>query len=436
MTRQAPQAEQDSATILATPEQLAAERRALKVLKDPRVQAAVAEVRRSLINDPAAARPEGLALLDRALGLWLHLLAMRVMGADVARPIVLMEANEARRSWSDVGFPPSGGAGINPDNIYRAAYIDGRHSYELYGQAFADGAGEFSIEGTIGGPADFVLTTAGKPNPDMGNQFALSRDSDIFRDEDGRFTITMDRSPANGRFNHIEIPEGPISLILRNTLSDWRQVPTTFGIRRVDTEEAGPPPSDEELALEIASKLAPWVAVWTTLKAKFLGFREDNKIVGPLPRDGGWGFFAGVHYRLEDDEALVVTTYHGGAEYTGVHLNDDWFAGSDPRHSFISLNINQAVRSPDGTVTYVIASSDPGFVNWLDTERTRSGFIHFRWQRTPPGLDPATLVRGCQRMKLADLNTFLPQGAVSIGAADRQRKLQQRADLYDRRFAR
>jgi hypothetical protein len=325
-------------------------------------------------------------------------------------------------------------AGDNPDNIYRSAFLNGAHAYEIDGHIPANGPIQFSFELVHGAPGGVVLNTLGKGRIDMGNQIAMLTDRAVAVDPQGNFKVTIDADPANGRPNHIQSQPGPLEATLRNSLSDWSQTPTTLSIKRTDAAPSGPPLSEADIAHRTAADLPRWVAVWTRFKEGWLGAPPVNTLAGPFPRDGGWGFAAGGQYDLKDDEAIVVTTVTGGARYTGLQALDRWFMAPDSRTSFTSRNISQATPNADGSVTYVISVKDPGVGNWISTAGFHQGFLNFRWQQTPAGVDPKQLVRGYRVVKLADLKSILPPQTRWVTPAERADELRRRAADYQARL--
>ena len=98
---------------------------------------------------------------------------------------------------------------------------------------------------------------------------------------------------------------------------------------------------------------AQWVRVGGTFKDDFLGNPEPNGLGGRIGRPGGGGFLFGGKFRLEGDEAVVVTTLGGGANYTGFQVSDPWTVSPDPVHRLASLYRSQVLPSADGSVTLV-----------------------------------------------------------------------------------
>src|SRR3546814_7118858 len=72
------------------------------------------------------------------------------------------------------------------------------------------------------------------------------------------------------------------------------------------------------------------------------------------------------HFRLADDEALVIDIGLGGADYFLAPITNQWGTTNDIQNRTASLNLNQSVRNADGSLTYVVSRRDPGVHNWID----------------------------------------------------------------------
>ena len=422
---------------LATERQLATEGRVLRILRNPAVLAAAARERQVLLGDPAAQVPDGRALVDHALDLWVTSLAFSITGYDPSNPAMLWASEDTPRTWYGHTLPGGGVAGDNPDNIYLGAYIDGASTYTLTGRIPANGPSNLTVEVFRGKPGHLAeaRTPAGKAHADLGNQVRMFQRADLHASADGRFTITLGPDPAGGRLTHVETPPEPLSVTIRNTLGDWRQAPIEATIRRTGGSAAPPPRSDDEIAAEIAGALPGYVAQWTAFKEHYLGPPPVNKLAGALPRDGGWGYLAGGAFDLKDDEALVVTTGSNGAAYTGFQLLDRWFLSADTRRAFTSLNNGQAVHNADGTTTYIVALRDPGYANWLDTSGSPHGFANLRWQGFPQGANGNGLLRSVRLVKITDLPSTLPVDFPKVSPSQRAAALKARRDEYESRLS-
>jgi hypothetical protein len=91
--------------------------------------------------------------------------------------------------------------------------------------------------------------------------------------------------------------------------------------------------------------------------------------------------YHGGRFRLEPGEALVVTVHEPDKPflYWGLTLTSPWMESFDYRYTTTALNNETAARSPDGSWRMVIAPSDPGVENWLDTGGRLEGYMLVRW---------------------------------------------------------
>jgi hypothetical protein len=382
---------------LATPEQRDAERLALRLIEAPAIRAAREAARALLLADPIVHTPDGRAGLDRALDQWGLALAMRVVNADPFRPAVVWNVYNPARHWFGHTYLGAAVAIDNPDNSNREIPIDGGSIYEIRGQ-FGTPATQFTIE----------VVTDFDGYAGIGRTLAALTSQRIEADADGRFVITVGGDAA-GRTNHLPSEPGCRTFIFcRDSMADWKQVPTALSVTRIAGPEAPPPRDEATIIADIVASMPTWVRFWNGFKDDFLGLPDPNRLVGPIGRPGGWGFLYGGRFRVGGDDALIVTTTGGGANYTGFQIADPWTISPDPIHRLASLNRSQSRANPDGSTTYVLAARDPGVHNWIDTTGLSEGWMLLRWQGVPPDIDPAALVRSVEAVKLADLAAALP----------------------------
>jgi len=91
--------------------------------------------------------------------------------------------------------------------------------------------------------------------------------------------------------------------------------------------------------------------------------------------------YHGGRWVLGDGEALVVTVHDPPKEflYWGLTTSTAWMESLDYRYTTTNLNNHTAERSEDGNWRLVIAPTDPGVPNWLDTQNRREGYMIVRW---------------------------------------------------------
>lgn len=417
------------APVLATPEQAAAETTVLRLLADPEVKAAEDGIERELAATPRGQTPEGAARIPYAVAEWTASVAFDQVALNRSQPAILWITDNTPRTWLGHTLPGVGTSGDNPDNIYRAAFLDGNGHYEITGKVDpAHRPAQFSFEfdrgnGTLPVGAKLKTYKAG-----MGNQLDIVTDRDLTIAPDGSFHLFLGAGPNEPGQVHIE--GDTVTVGVRDSLSDWSQKPVQLSIHRFDDSSAKPV-DYPTLRDRVAAEIGDYVRFWSVFPDKWMGGIAPNAVGGPIPRDGGWGFVAGAHYKLEPGEALLVRTTDGQAQYTGFQVTDTWMIAPDAKRFQTSLNKSQVRPDADGGYTYVISPTDPGVANWLDTGGLSEGYAVLRWQALPPGATKDSLVREVRVVKIADLATLT--GVARTAPDERNAQLLARADAYANR---
>ena len=112
-----------------------------------------------------------------------------------------------------------------------------------------------------------------------------------------------------------------------------------------------------------------------------LGDQHTNTFLPPAGMGRGVKTLIYSHagVALDPDQALVVEVDHRGATMWDVQLyNRPWYEALDFTNRLTCLN--HALIEP-GPI--VIAGTDPGGANWLDTEGRDSVLCTFRWWHPP-----------------------------------------------------
>jgi hypothetical protein len=156
-------------------------------------------------------------------------------------------------------------------------------------------------------------------------------------------------------------------------------------------------------------------------------------VIGPLGRDGGWGYQAGGRFKLADDEALVITTVDGGAAYTGFQVSDPWTISPYPFYATTSRNSSQVTPNSDGSLTYVISLIDPGVANWIDTAGLHEGWFMLRWQNLNTA-EGKSLLQNARLVRLTELDAALPPGTPRITLQQRSAEILKRGEDYESRY--
>jgi endonuclease YncB( thermonuclease family) len=353
----------------------------------------------------------------------------------------------------------------NPDTIYRFMGVNGASSYVITGK-FADLANL---------PAD---TTFSVLTGLTGNTAAVLTKDQLVIGDDGTFTITLDRTPANGRQNHLQLTADTTIVATRNTLSDWaNQQPMSLEITRV----GGPPNSlfsqlggfaipgigpavvRSKLLTALVSSVPPLPFVPTVLRGAVtavimaLGVQREAQYMAVATTDPTTGeriepnvlknparnaeFLAtqlqsAGYFQLADEEALVITIDRAGAGYFIVPVTDDWTVTKDYWNEQTSLNNVQSVADDAAGTTYtiVVSPSDPGVANWVSTGGLNQGTISIRFQDIDPAVTQLPTV-SARVVALSELASVLPPNTQYVTAAQRAAQIATRKAGFDNRFA-
>lgn len=411
------------ASPLATEIQRELEVLALRIVNEPAVRAARERARAAMLADPTSTTRDGAAGLDRALDQWVMGHTVAIINADPARPRFIWAIDNTAHAWFGHTYPGGAVAIDNPDNVNRTTPLGGAWNYVVEGRFAANPAAQTS----------FIITPAEEGQLRLGDPVAATTSRELQVNADGSFVLTIDRRPAEGRANHLQITEGALMLAVRDSHSDWRQQPTALTIRAVAGPAAAPAPAYDELVEAAATGLVDFVEFWLGFKQTFWNTPPFNELVGPLGRAGGWGFQAGGRFAIDIDHALVVTTTDGGAAYTGFQVSDAWTISPTPLFATTSRNRAQAQPNPDGSYTYVVSLTDPGIANWIDTAGLHEGWLMLRWQNLPPACDGKELLRSVDYVALDELESVLPTGTPRMDLQGRAAEIRARVHQYEKR---
>lgn len=353
----------------------------------------------------------------------------------------------------------------NPDTIYRFMGVNGASSYVITGR-FADLANL---------PADTsfsVLTGL------TGNTAAVLTKDQLVIGDDGTFTITLDRTPANGRPNHLQLTADTTIVATRNTLSDWaNQQPMSLEITRT----GGPPNSlfsqlggfaipgigpavvRSKLLTTLVSLVPPLPFVPPVLRGAVtavimaLGVQREATYMAVATTDPTTGeriepnvlknparnaeFLAtqlqsAGYFQLADDQALVITIDRAGAGYFVVPVTDDWTITKDYWNEQTSLNNAQAVADDAGNTIYtlVVSPTDPGVANWVSTGGLNQGTLSIRFQDIDPDVTQLPTV-SARVVSLSELASVLPPTTQYVTQEQRAAQIASRKAGFDNRFA-
>ncbi|MET0985934.1 MAG: hypothetical protein ABW034_11055 [Steroidobacteraceae bacterium] len=410
--------------LLLTQDQQEVDALALSLRDAPAVKAARAEALERWQQLRSASTKDGKATVQGAVDEAVYATLRATAANDPANPRVIWTVAPPYDNGGEQ-VPGSRVGGDSPDRIYRAFAVDPKYTYEIHGQRRAKPSlAEFTFEAW---PLPLII---GYPQATL-----TSKDIDV--GADGRFVVTLDTQPTNGRRNHLQLLPGTATIFLRDTLSDWSsQLPNELVVKR-----AGGPDATPRDSAAVVKQAAEQIRATATDTIKFIdwAWKDPANQITPLVRPQEWGVQGAVvsvnRFSIKNDEALVITVDRIGAKYIGFQLTDPWLRSVDYWAHNSSLSDRQAKATADGTFTYVIAPRDPGVHNWLDTGGLNDGDVLVRWEGISgkPAVEKA--VRSARLVKLTELSAALPPNTPRVDPSERKRLLAARTAEYRVRVA-
>jgi hypothetical protein len=395
-------ADKENGPILATAEQIEAEKTLLRLLKESELKRVQDKIRAKWAATPRGKLADGAARLDEAIAQWTNSLIFAELTQHRASPAFLWGTDDTPRTWLGHAIGGVGTSGDNPDAVYRTANIDGDSRYEIVGKFdLARKPTQLVMEVDTGSMTKMPKVDYSK-NSDLVSTVSMFSDRDMVIEADGSFRITVGGS-AEGP-NHLATKPGLLSIGVRDIMPDWDlQRPARLSLRQIAGTQPKPV-SYAEIQQHLYEDLDGYIEFWAAFPGIWFGGLSGNRISEPKGRNGGWGFVNGLSFDFSaPDDALLVTIDAGEAAYTGFQINDPWMIAPDAKKHQVCLSSAQAVRSADGTRTYIISMTDPGVANWLDTAGLHQGLGIMRWQAVPKGMTSQGLVRDFRVIKHADL---------------------------------
>jgi uncharacterized protein DUF1214 len=319
---------------------------------------------------------EGLRVLGRATALCSEL----SLDVDMGAPWFFPMNTEARL----IGGP-------NPDGEYFLAMIDGARRYRVRGR-----------RGTSAYLGFQVLAGIGLTPRRMG---AYVSDHDLEPADDGSFAFVLaaeEPTPMELAGDvWVAIPEDSSAIVVREYIADRStEVQAELAIDPLDPPAPPPPPTDAVLGEQFTS-MAWTIAKLTTLHQTISPelLHKPNELVTASAAELGSAettpdnlYMIGT-FRLDPDEALVIALDPPDTRYWSVTVENIWHECIDARRRRSSMTNAAAVSDADGKVQIVVAGTDPGVDNWLDTGGRHRGFVIVRWIDNPDAPPVTTQVR-------------------------------------------
>jgi len=315
--------------------------------------------------------PEDIVASHRSL---MHTLETALIG--------YFEQDATRPDFRRIVTPSRKLTGDNSDAIYFDAPVSGEHAYVIHGSMH--GAAYFSLTIEEGAEAgNMASNTAGVIN-----------DEHLEIDSNGNFTLYLGGEPREK--NWLALTPGASRVTTRHyfeeescAAKDPEREPR-IRIECLTATDMPSPPNDASVAAGIRR-------VCNAVRSRTLGMPPmangplppfvsitPNAFPAPVP-PGDFGLAAfDAHYSMAPffigpDEALVITGRWPTCRFANVCLWNRFQQTLDYRSRSVSLNRAQTVLEADGSFRMVLAHSDPGVPNWLDTEGNPFGLVFWRY---------------------------------------------------------
>jgi hypothetical protein len=401
---------------IATKDQAEVEREALRLVDHPTVQRTREEVRAQWLAK-AAPGPEMQACFEAAFEEVMFCAAVWSLSQDPERPRVVTITRLAHE-LGGIRVPGSRYGLDNPDSIYRVIPIDGRERYRIRGRV-----------------AERRLTENHFSLWDRAmNSVAVFDGRDLELGPDRSFEISVDADPAGARANHIRSSPAAHEFYVRDVILDWgRDLPNTLEVERLGGPPKTPvrsPDEQAELATRFMRRFAENTLRWNQQAlqhpANTFAFTIDRDSDGALRNQ----IYVLGHFRLRDEQALVVDVHLGGAAYFIAPITNLWGTSNEIVRRTGSLNRAQSAANPDGTYTFVVSVPDPGAHNWVDPCGMHEGILTLRWAEFPGGHPSRDLAARSRVVPLAQLRRSLPDGTRFVTPAEREMQQDERARSY------
>jgi hypothetical protein len=295
----------------------------------------------------------------------------------------------------------------SPDGVYRRAMIRDDRAYRVWGHL--GNASYFSMDFRQSKPM-VTITPA-----------------DIELDANGDFEFFVGGEPRDERWWPLH--PGTSGLTTREFYDDWiGGERSRLRIECLDGQVMAPRP--EHNAARVAAEfdvVSDWilegsVRFWIQRSLELeervmnqfsaeLG-RTETKL--PVVTQGIWN--------LAPDEALIIELSDPDADFWAYQLASSLWHTLDYANRITSLNQAQTERDDDGMFRVVLAHTDPGVANWLDTTGLERGILILRFCGAKAAKAPTTRL-----VKVADVASELP-GATRFGLEERRAQIAERRE--------
>lgn len=314
------------------------------------------------------------------------------------------------------------------DFTYQQAWIDGDSVYRIHGERGT--ARFFNI--TVQGPRPDGPGVLHEPFGDVPETSLAG--TQLATDHDGTFEVFVGGAPRAS--NWLPTTAGSRKLFVRQGFDSWDEMPARIAIERVDMAEPKPLPTAQQMVDAIAwagNFLTGVMSDWPEFPFAHGGVDADapNRFPAVASTDGDTkrGRAAvNMHWVLTPDEALVIEfdAHDGFWSLTNMGV---FFNSMDFRYRPVSYTPSRTAVDTDGRIRLVLAHTDPGFHNWIDTQGFERGNVTYRHM-----LEGAPVPLRAEVVKHSELADVLPADTATVTAEERSAQMRVRFDAVGRRY--
>ncbi|ORV81140.1 DUF1214 domain-containing protein [Mycolicibacterium iranicum] len=315
------------------------------------------------------------------------------------------------------------------DFTYQQAWIDGESAYRIVGDRGT--ARFFNI--TVQGPRRVGPGVLHEPFGDVPE--ANLTGAELVTAADGTFEVYVG-GPRRGE-NWLPTTPGSRKLFIRQGFDHWNEEPARLRIERTDMASPRPVPTAEQMvdAIAWAGEFVTGVmADWPEFPFMYGGVDAErpNRFPAVSEEEGDvkrGRAAANMYWTLAPDDALVVEFDAHDGLWTLTNMGV-FFNSMDFLYRPVSYTPSRTLVDDDGKVRLILAHTDPGFHNWIDTQGFERGNLTYRHM-----LEGSPAVLDTRVVKHSALAEVLPIDTAVVTAEERTAQMWVRFNAILRRYS-
>jgi hypothetical protein len=323
------------------------------------------------------------------------------------------------------------------DLTYRQAWIDGSHVYRVSGNT---GSARF-LNVTVQGPRPDTQPGTGWPS--LHEPFGDIPETNLFKHQletaaDGSFELFLGGARRGANW----LPTTPDSrkLFIRQGFDHWDETPAQLSIERLGMDAPRPLPTPAVVIDAMAwagDFLTGMMRDWPDHPYQYSGGVVDPAYINRFPPDRTADSAADAKrgrlaahlcWALAPDEALIVE-FDAHDDFWMVSLGGAFMNSMDYLYRPVSFTPARTRVDADNKVRLILAHTDPGLHNWLDTQGFAAGNLTYRNLMSTASTTLRTRVA-----KYVELDAALPAGSARVTPEERVSQLHTRFNSIRRRY--